>query len=946
MRAGRFRHHDVGMKEWRHRQASGTVSRGNHWLPFGSMVGLVIVLGIALASTAVGAQRVEPTVPAPVAGDPAPGTAVAGPGRTVHVAATAKPPALSTSELARLSQEMGPGQSGPALPSGPPLRRSVRPPEAIVKSGALLPQPKSAPTDLVTFRKTDLGSGLGSLVNEPSIASNGTGVLETWNWYAAKSADGGATFTYINPMTAFPVSGGGYCCDQVVYYEASRDLYIWVIQYLRDANGNNIERLVVAKGAAGLAAGTFKYWDLPPQQVGAPTGRWYDQNKLATTTNYFYITAGIYDNSAPNNLWQASVVMRFSLDDLASLPTNLPYSYLGNGAAALPSMYFSPGMVERGTDTLYFGAHRNNTTLRLYAWPESGAVTTTDVTHSSFIDFADSHNCARTGSPSTANWCLRADARTPNGWIAGGMIGFGWSAQQGTAGLGTFPYPYVHVVRINSTTKALVDEPIIWSSSTAYQFPSFATNDRGDLGAIAMFGGGTAFESCAALVRDTTSGNAWALLGVVGSDSDTAAPNGGDYTSTDRNGGNDHIWSGGCYALSGGGNNANTHTYYVSFGRQQDAPTPSAPTGVIATAGNASAVVGWTAPASNGGNAITQYVVTPYVGTTPGAPTTVGNVTSASIAGLTNGTTYTFTVTARNLYGAGPESTPSNAVTPSALPLQPISYPAVIRNGVWYLRDSNTSAPGTVTSFAYGAPTDTPVFGDWNGDGVETPGLVRVTGGSLTWYLRNTNSAGAPDIIFTWGAATDKPLVGDWDGNGTDTPGLLRGTTGGSCATATPTGPAASSTSSGGIGAPRTPSSATGTATAPTPRAGSGPGPATGGSCQAPTLDGTRSPTSSGAPPPRPPGWSATGTATAPTTRASCAATGGCCATPTAGAGPPTATSSSASTATPSGSGPSEQARGLIGRRAGPGTSVPAMNSGAPTHHTGTFGESGLVPSS
>ncbi len=92
----------------------------------------------------------------------------------------------------------------------------------------------------------------------------------------------------------------------------------------------------------------------------------------------------------------------------------------------------------------------------------------------------------------------------------------------------------------------------------------------------------------------------------------------------------------------------------------------------------------------------------------------------------------------------------------------------------WYLRDSNTSTPGKVTAFSYGASTDTPVFGDWDGDGTKTPGLVRVTGGSLTWYLRNSNSAGAPDLIFGFGAATDRPLVGDWDGDGDDTPGLLR----------------------------------------------------------------------------------------------------------------------------------------------------------------------------
>jgi hypothetical protein len=110
-----------------------------------------------------------------------------------------------------------------------------------------------------------------------------------------------------------------------------------------------------------------------------------------------------------------------------------------------------------------------------------------------------------------------------------------------------------------------------------------------------------------------------------------------------------------------------------------------------------------------------------------------------------------------------------------SLPAHPVSYPAVIRNGMWHLRESNTSTPGTVTAFAYGDPSDTPVFGDWDGDGTKTAGLVRVTGGSLTWYLRNTNSTGPPDISFSWGAATDRPLVGDWNGDGIDSVGLLRG---------------------------------------------------------------------------------------------------------------------------------------------------------------------------
>jgi titin len=109
------------------------------------------------------------------------------------------------------------------------------------------------------------------------------------------------------------------------------------------------------------------------------------------------------------------------------------------------------------------------------------------------------------------------------------------------------------------------------------------------------------------------------------------------------------------------------------------APTaPSAPTGVTATPGNGNATVSWTAPSSNGGSAITSYTVTPYVNGNPQsvlAATVTGSppATSTLVSGLTNGTTYTFVVTASNVIGTGPASTPSNAVTPT------VSAPAFVQ---------------------------------------------------------------------------------------------------------------------------------------------------------------------------------------------------------------------------------------------------------------------------
>ncbi len=92
---------------------------------------------------------------------------------------------------------------------------------------------------------------------------------------------------------------------------------------------------------------------------------------------------------------------------------------------------------------------------------------------------------------------------------------------------------------------------------------------------------------------------------------------------------------------------------------------PGAPTGTTAEADTKSALVSWTAPASDGGSPIVSYTVTPYVGSNAQAPTTAGgSTTKMRITGLTNGTSYTFRVKAANSSGSGPASDPSEAVSP------------------------------------------------------------------------------------------------------------------------------------------------------------------------------------------------------------------------------------------------------------------------------------------
>ncbi|MCT8980629.1 Ig-like domain-containing protein [Shewanella algae] len=93
-----------------------------------------------------------------------------------------------------------------------------------------------------------------------------------------------------------------------------------------------------------------------------------------------------------------------------------------------------------------------------------------------------------------------------------------------------------------------------------------------------------------------------------------------------------------------------------------NAVVPGAPTSVNAVASDASATVSFSAPASTGGAAISGYTVT----SSPGGITASGAGSPLTVSGLSNGTDYSFTVSANNTAGTGPASSPSNTVTPKA----------------------------------------------------------------------------------------------------------------------------------------------------------------------------------------------------------------------------------------------------------------------------------------
>jgi uncharacterized repeat protein (TIGR02543 family) len=128
-----------------------------------------------------------------------------------------------------------------------------------------------------------------------------------------------------------------------------------------------------------------------------------------------------------------------------------------------------------------------------------------------------------------------------------------------------------------------------------------------------------------------------------------------------------------------------------------DAVLPGAPTISAVLGGDGAVTVRWTAPASDGGAAITSYTVT----SAPGWRGCLTASTSCVVAGLTNGMTYRFTVAATNVHGTGPASAPSPPVTPATTPGPVRLLGATVRGHAaivaWVVPTSDGGAP--ITSY-------------------------------------------------------------------------------------------------------------------------------------------------------------------------------------------------------------------------------------------------------
>ena len=103
-----------------------------------------------------------------------------------------------------------------------------------------------------------------------------------------------------------------------------------------------------------------------------------------------------------------------------------------------------------------------------------------------------------------------------------------------------------------------------------------------------------------------------------------------------------------------------------------------------------------------------------------------------------------------------------------------VDTPGVVRGNQFILASANVDGGGGATAFGFGRVDDFPLVGDWDGDGDDTIGLAR----GNRYIVASANVSGGGTLASsTWGRDTDFPVAGDWDGDGHDSLALQRNNT-------------------------------------------------------------------------------------------------------------------------------------------------------------------------
>jgi hypothetical protein len=391
-----------------------------------------------------------------------------------------------------------------------------------------------AANDPVTFRRVRT-SVIGSFpVLDPSGASVDVPrpigsplrfVFLTGNLYLLISADGGATFTKVDPTTIFPSipldglpEDAGFCCDQNAIYIPSINRIVWTVltggsqadverdKYgvpILDENGkekpiNGFNRIRVASASPQQlisSVGTsWRWWDMTTATFGFDRLAFLDYPDISFTDNFLHISA---NRVGPGQ--GGLFVARIPLSDVVSGPT----IHIGFTNPDVSKKAEGGRLTHDAPDAAYWFGHDTTSTLQIFEWLDGlNVYSWHSIPNDSWTQIFDPNGPeGESITPSGVNW-LGANIPAVRGatfqstfrrsvggqFVDGRRITIAWNAGRG----GEFPQPYVRLLPVIKLGDTWSHEPSfqIWHPNFASQSACLATNANGEVGVAFAAGGG------------------------------------------------------------------------------------------------------------------------------------------------------------------------------------------------------------------------------------------------------------------------------------------------------------------------------------------------------------------------------------------------------------------------------------------------------------------------
>lgn len=380
----------------------------------------------------------------------------------------------------------------PVKKTGAPRKlREPSPQAEIAKAGGDDPRGNRDPVVFHGYSKSSpLTKNLTNAADISGDDSKRDVVMMSGNWYCDVSNDGGGTWKRLDPTTIFPETlGTGFCCDQIVIYVARIDLFVWFLQYGKDAAGQGAFRIATATSNSVKNDPTaWTYWDFVAGDFGYATSD-MDYPDLAYSSRFLYASTDVFGAGG-------RLVLRIPLEELKAGGT-INYGYTD---AAKSKTAWGAHLVQQTRSQAVWVGHKDNTTLEVFTIPDGGN------TYSSFdVKVATWPNGTHSSKGPDGNDWLTKLKDFPNFAVTGGVerpnghVVLAWSASKGKGIANGFNFPNTHgrVVELDMGARTVVSEMQVWNPDYAFAYPALAVNSLDEVGVILGWGGKTNHANCA-----------------------------------------------------------------------------------------------------------------------------------------------------------------------------------------------------------------------------------------------------------------------------------------------------------------------------------------------------------------------------------------------------------------------------------------------------------------